>query len=87
MPSSPGLTNMSPTELDIRLGAILRERRIALGMSQVRLAELCGVTFQQIQKYERAANRISVSRLFSLAQALGTTASALVMALEEAQDD
>ena len=47
-------------------------RRIMMGMSQKDLAKICGVTFQQIQKYESADNRISASRLFDLSVALQT---------------
>lgn len=79
-PGSP--SNMAPTDADVVLGALLREKRLALGTSQQQLAVACGITFQQVQKYERAANRISVSRLFAIAAALGTTASALVTELE-----
>lgn len=56
--------------LDRRLGARVRARRRAIGMSQERLADLTGVTFQQIQKYEKGANRIAASRLFDISAAL-----------------
>jgi transcriptional regulator with XRE-family HTH domain len=49
----------------------MRVRRIEIGMSQEALGDQLGVTFQQVQKYERGANRISASRLFFLANALG----------------
>ena len=49
--------------VDVYVGARLRMRRTMLGMSQSRLGELLGVTFQQIQKYEKGSNRISASRL------------------------
>lgn len=78
---------MAPTAADVALGALLREKRLMAGVSQQQLAEACGITFQQVQKYERAANRISVSRLFAVATALGTTASALVAEVEERLDD
>lgn len=58
------------TSLDSLLGAQLRQRRSILGMSQEKLAEQIGITFQQIQKYENGANRISASRLFELSKAL-----------------
>ena len=54
----------SPHPIDIHVGQKLRERRIRVGMSQEKLAEATGVTFQQIQKYEIAKNRVSASRLF-----------------------
>ena len=56
--------------MDIALGAAVRIRRRSLGISQEALAEQCGVSFQQIQKYENGANRISFSRLVQIARAL-----------------
>jgi transcriptional regulator with XRE-family HTH domain len=58
--------------VDIHVGARLRQRRSLLGMSQTKVGEAVGLTFQQIQKYERAANRVSASKLWELAQALHT---------------
>lgn len=73
---------MAPTQADFVLGELLKQKRLAAGISQQQLAEACGITFQQVQKYERAANRISVSRLMAISAALGTTASALVTEVE-----
>lgn len=56
--------------MDIALGAAVRIRRRTIGMSQEALAEQCNVSFQQIQKYENGANRISFSRLVQIARAL-----------------
>ena len=56
--------------MDIALGAAVRIRRRTIGMSQEALAEQCGVSFQQVQKYENGANRISFSRLVQIARAL-----------------
>jgi transcriptional regulator with XRE-family HTH domain len=56
--------------MDIALGAAVRIRRKTLGISQEALAEQCGVSFQQVQKYENGANRISFSRLVQIARAL-----------------
>jgi transcriptional regulator with XRE-family HTH domain len=56
--------------MDVALGAAVRIRRRTLGISQEALAEQCGVSFQQIQKYENGANRISFSRLVQIARAL-----------------
>lgn len=55
---------------DIEIGARVRQRREALRLTQQTLAAAIGVTFQQVQKYERGANRISASRLIQIAQAL-----------------
>ncbi len=60
-----------PDAVDMHVGARLRERRLKLGMSQERLADSVGLTFQQIQKYERGVNRMGASRLFEVARALG----------------
>jgi transcriptional regulator with XRE-family HTH domain len=56
--------------LDIALGARIRVRRKSLGLSQYDLAVQVGLTFQQIQKYERGANRVSFSRLVEIARTL-----------------
>jgi transcriptional regulator with XRE-family HTH domain len=60
----------APDPMDIALGAAVRIRRRTIGMSQEALAEKCGVSFQQIQKYENGANRISFSRLVQISRAL-----------------
>jgi transcriptional regulator with XRE-family HTH domain len=59
-----------PRHLDVEIGRRIRERRRAIGMSQVQLARAVGVTFQQVQKYERGANRVSFSRLMDIVVAL-----------------
>jgi transcriptional regulator with XRE-family HTH domain len=57
-------------EIDLHLGKRLRRRRRLLGLTQQQLAAAAGVRFQQIQKYECGANRISAARLWALSQAL-----------------
>ncbi|GBR01525.1 helix-turn-helix domain-containing protein [Acetobacter oeni] len=57
-------------DLDTHVGARIRLRRAMLGMSQEKLGEAIGLTFQQIQKYERGTNRVSASRLFDIARVL-----------------
>src|SRR6187455_343605 len=57
-------------DIDIHLGRRLRRRRRLLGLTQQQLAGACGVRFQQIQKYECAANRMSAARLWQLAEVL-----------------
>ena len=59
-----------PSPVDVHVGARVRQRRTLLGMTQTMLANALGLTFQQIQKYERGANRIGSSRLFDLSQVL-----------------
>jgi transcriptional regulator with XRE-family HTH domain len=56
--------------IDVHVGARIRLRRTLLGMSQERLGEALGLTFQQVQKYERGINRVGASRLFDLSRAL-----------------
>jgi transcriptional regulator with XRE-family HTH domain len=63
---------------DLALGARIRIRRRALGLSQTDLARIVGVTFQQVQKYEHGANRIAASILVKIAAALDTSVAALV---------
>ncbi len=68
-----GLPKKKPGEtspIDIHVGARLRQRRTLLGMSQGKLGDTVGLTFQQIQKYERGANRIGASRLYDLSRVL-----------------
>jgi len=57
--------------IDKKLGQRVRTRRLEIGMSQESLADLLGVTFQQVQKYEKGVNRIAASRLHDIAAALG----------------
>lgn len=61
--------------IDLHVGARVRQRRRLLGMTQQRLADAVRIRFQQIQKYESGANRISASRLWSLARALDVPVS------------
>jgi transcriptional regulator with XRE-family HTH domain len=64
-----------PHPVDRHVGLRIRMRRKELGISQERLAEALGLTFQQVQKYERAANRVSASKLWEIARALNTSVS------------
>jgi transcriptional regulator with XRE-family HTH domain len=59
-----------PKSTDVHVGRRVRMRRLMLGMNQVKLGALLGVTFQQVQKYEKGANRIGASRLQQMAQVL-----------------
>ncbi len=62
-----------PNPIDVHVGSRLRLRRTLLGISQEKLGEAIGLTFQQVQKYERGSNRIVASRLFDLARVLDVT--------------
>ncbi|NKB55342.1 MAG: helix-turn-helix domain-containing protein [Alphaproteobacteria bacterium] len=64
-----------PNPIDVHVGSRVRLRRTLLGMSQERLGDAIGLTFQQVQKYERGANRIGSSRLFDLSRVLDVPVS------------
>jgi len=72
-----------PNPVDRHVGLRIRMRRKELGVSQERLAESIGLTFQQIQKYERAANRVSASKLWEVARALSTNIGYFYEGLDE----
>jgi len=78
------LTARRPNLVDIHVGARLRIRRKLLRMSQEHLANALGITFQQIQKYERGANRISASKLFEAAETLSVPVAHFFEGLEGA---
>jgi ribosome-binding protein aMBF1 (putative translation factor) len=63
--------------LDRYIGARMREQRLAIHMSQAQLSEKLGVSFQQIQKYERGVNRVSAARLFIICKALNVSLSSM----------
>ena len=71
-------------DIDLHLGKRLRARRRLLGLTQQQLAEVVGVRFQQIQKYECGANRISASRLWSMAEVLNVPVSYFYEGLQPA---
>lgn len=60
-----------PNPIDAHVGSRVRMRRMLLGMSQEKLGEHLGLTFQQVQKYEKGVNRIGASRLYDMARVLG----------------
>jgi len=66
-----------PSPIDVHVGAQIRMRRKSLGMSQSALAGRLGITFQQVQKYEKGANRVGASRLQAIASILGVEVSSL----------
>ena len=73
--------------VDIAIGARIRTRREELRITQAQLAAGAGVTFQQIQKYERGVNRVSAARLLQIAAVLKSTGAALLGELETADGD
>ncbi|MEH6675008.1 MAG: helix-turn-helix transcriptional regulator [Sulfitobacter sp.] len=71
-----------PHKVDVHVGQRIRQRRWLTGMTQQRLAELVGIKFQQIQKYETGANRVSASRLWDIAFALNVDVAHFFEGLE-----
>ncbi len=69
-PKKPVVRTGKPNPVDIHVGSRVRLRRTLLGLSQEKLGEAIGLTFQQIQKYERGANRVGASRLYALSHVL-----------------
>src|SRR3954464_4710551 len=70
-----GSRDGKPNPVDVHVGSRVRLRRTLLGMSQEKLGEAIGLTFQQVQKYERGANRLGASRLFDLRRVLDVPVS------------
>jgi transcriptional regulator with XRE-family HTH domain len=75
-PRRPGRRKSDgPHPTDVHVGSRVRLRRTMLGLSQEKLGEKIGLTFQQVQKYERGANRISASKLYEIARSLRVSIS------------
>ena len=72
-----------PNPVDIYVGSRLKLRRLILGISQKKMAEKLGITFQQVQKYERGMNRIGASRLWDMMQVLGVDANYFFSGIDE----
>jgi transcriptional regulator with XRE-family HTH domain len=71
------LSPRSPSAVDRYIGGRMRERRLALNMSQEQLGRELGVSFQQIQKYEGGVNRVSAARPYSICEALNVSLSSM----------
>jgi transcriptional regulator with XRE-family HTH domain len=69
-PSGRTASQGNPNPVDMHVGQRIRQRRTLLGVTQQKLGQMLGVTFQQVQKYERGANRVGSSRLFDVARVL-----------------
>lgn len=76
-----------PDPVDIHVGQRVRQARVLKGLSQEKLGEACGITFQQLQKYERGMNRVSASMLHRLVQALDVPHSFFFDGLEGAASE
>lgn len=74
------------SNIDPDIGALLKRLRLIAGLSQMDVAAKVGVTFQQIQKYEKGANRVSVSRLIALGKALNFKPSEFLLNFEAGDD-
>ena len=79
-------TKGTPSEVDVHVGQRLRVRRALLGLSQEKLADALGLTFQQIQKYERGTNRVSAGRLYDLSKILDVPISYFFEQFGKSQD-
>jgi transcriptional regulator with XRE-family HTH domain len=66
-----GVVRKAPNPIDVHVGGRVRMRRMLIGMSQEKLGEALSLTFQQVQKYEKGANRIGASRLYQIGRVLG----------------
>jgi transcriptional regulator with XRE-family HTH domain len=75
-----------PSPIDVHVGARVRLRRTLLGMSQERLGDALGLTFQQVQKYERGVNRVGASRLFDISRVLDVPISFFFDDMPEGMD-
>lgn len=80
-------TRKQPNPIDVHVGSRLKLRRSMLGMTQEKLGEQLGVTFQQVQKYEKGANRIGASRLQEIARILEVPVSFFFEDAKHAMDD
>ena len=65
------------TAVDAYIGARMRDRRLALGLTQETLGQKLGVSFQQVQKYENGSNRVSAARLFEICEALDVSLASM----------
>jgi transcriptional regulator with XRE-family HTH domain len=81
------MTRRDPNYIDVHVGSRIRMRRQLISMSQEKLGELLGITFQQVQKYEKGSNRISASRLFYAAKILGVPVQAFFEDLPGTEGD
>jgi transcriptional regulator with XRE-family HTH domain len=81
------MTRRDPNYIDVHVGSRIRMRRQIVSMSQEKLGEMLGITFQQVQKYEKGSNRISASRLYYAAKILGVPVQAFFEDLPGSEND
>ena len=77
------VTTMTTDHREIALGKVIRRARARAGLSQTKLAQRVGMTFQQVQKYEKGTNRVRFTVLLDLSYALGTTPEAMLREYHE----
>ncbi|MEM6339599.1 MAG: helix-turn-helix transcriptional regulator [Pseudomonadota bacterium] len=75
-----------PHIVDVHVGKRIRQRRWLIGMTQQKLADMVGIKFQQIQKYETGANRVSASRLWDIGEAMGVPVAFFFDGLQSEQE-
>ena len=78
--------NRTANQIDVHVGQRMRRRREALGVSQGRLGRHLGLTFSQVQKYEKGANRIGAGRLYQIAGFLGVQPAYFFAGLDEPEE-
>lgn len=83
----PHAPDTSAADIDRHVGERIRRRRVMLGLTQEQLGDALGISYQQIQKYETGANRVSAGRLFKISQILETSIASLFDGLGKKQDD
>lgn len=81
------MAKKTPDSIDVEVGHRVRIERTARGMSQSALGQALGLTFQQVQKYEKGTNRVGAGRLTRIAKILGVSVSALIGANDERLSD
>lgn len=84
---SHSISELNAADVDRHVGERIRRRRVMLGLTQEQLGESLGISYQQIQKYETGANRVSAGRLFKISQILELNVSALFDGLGEKIDE
>jgi len=81
------IEDITAADIDRHVGERIRRRRVMLGLTQEQLGEALGISYQQIQKYETGANRVSAGRLFKVSQILEVGVSTLYDGLGEVADE
>src|SRR5690348_1507474 len=85
--TSEDMAKTGPDPIDVEVGRRIRLQRLARGLSQTELGNELGVTFQQVQKYEKGANRVGAGRLSRIAEALDVSVSQLLGDTVNARSD